>query len=110
MEAEQPAQVDATSEWPQNIAAAQPAQMSATATSEEVTPEASDWIELTEESVDVQPVQPAEQPESEIPSWMQNIEVEKAPESESEIGRASCRDRVKMEVTEDVRDEKHKIA
>ena len=80
MKAEQPAQVDATSEWPQNIEEAQPAQMSATDTSEEVTAEASDWVELTEESVDVQP---AEQLEPEIPSWMQNIEVEKAPESES---------------------------
>jgi hypothetical protein len=36
-----------------------------------------------EESVEVQPMQPAEQPEAETPTWRQNVEVEKAPESES---------------------------
>jgi tetratricopeptide (TPR) repeat protein len=68
--------------WMQDIEQEQTAQAGATAASEEVKAEASDWMQSTEEPVEVQLSRPAEQPEPETPAWMQNIEEEKAPEAE----------------------------
>jgi hypothetical protein len=82
-EVEQPAQFDATSERMQTIEEEETAPASAITSPEEVTVEAADWKRSIEEPVEIQPVQPAEQPEEEIPAWMREIEEEKALESES---------------------------
>ncbi|MGZ9221637.1 MAG: tetratricopeptide repeat protein [Anaerolineales bacterium] len=79
MEAEQPVQRDEIPGWMQNIEAEQAAQASApSAPAEEAASVASEWMGSTEESAEVPSVQPAEQPESELPAWLQNIEEEKA--------------------------------
>ena len=72
--------------WMQTIEEEQPAQAGTpSASAEEVMAEGSDWMRPIEEPVEVQPVQPAGQPEAEIPAWIQDAEEEKAPEAEPAV-------------------------
>jgi hypothetical protein len=65
--------------WMQTIEEEQPAQASMpSASAEEVKAGESDWMRSAEEPVEVQPAQPAGQPEPELPAWSQNMEEESA--------------------------------